>query len=118
MLHHCLAGGQRASLIKTEITPELKVMRCRHTATFLPSTRLYVEGLQPGVENTIAWFIVFSRCACVVCLHFCFLLVRDMKMFGDYTALQRQKTFECRTEKNDFKFFLLSSIGWELKLVF
>lgn len=37
MLHHCLAGGQRESLIKMEITPELKVMRCRHTATFLPS---------------------------------------------------------------------------------
>lgn len=23
MLHHCLAGGQRTSLIKMEITPEL-----------------------------------------------------------------------------------------------
>lgn len=36
MLHHCLAGGQRVLLIKMEITPELKVMGSRHTATYLP----------------------------------------------------------------------------------
>lgn len=52
MLHHCLAGGQRVSLIKIEITPELKVMKCRHAATFLPSSLrervvVYVEGFQP-----------------------------------------------------------------------
>lgn len=74
MLHHCLAGRQRASLIKMEITPELKVMRCRHAATFLPSSLrqklwFYVEGLQPGNESAITWFNVFSRCTCVICVY-------------------------------------------------
>lgn len=50
------AEGQRVSLIKREITPELKVMRCRHIATFPPRAlremqRFYVEDLQTELES-------------------------------------------------------------------
>lgn len=69
-LHHCLAEGQRVSLIIMEITSELKVMKRRHAATFPLSAlgemqRFYV-GQQPGdVQSHDGVFLADEHIVCL-----------------------------------------------------
>lgn len=89
MLHHGFAEGQRVSLIKREITPELKVMRCRHIATFLPRAlremqRFSVEDLQTESHDSMCLTdvrVVSFRCLFVRVTTGLILRVRGLRKY-------------------------------------